>query len=222
MSVKLSFKAQNIPLIILFLLWGITIYILFITGLEDFSSDLMSLFEELNAKEGFLVTIAPLLSFVTVHIIDSNTKAVLVFWKFRDPLPGSRAFSEIGPRDPRVDMRVLRERLGYIPTTPIEQNKLWYKIYKQVEGTISVDSSHKNFLLARDLATISFLFLILTTLPVLIIRHNIMITFAYVLIWVFHYLVLCIVAQNTGQRFVSNVLATYCCMEPQKELPLNL
>ena len=217
MSGKISFKTQNMPLIILFLAWGITLYILFITGIRDFWSDLILLFDKVNAKDGFLAAIAPLISFILLHFIDSDKKAVLVFWKIKNPLPGNRAFSEIGPKDPRVDMNVLKDKMNNIPTDPVEQNKIWYRLYKQVEGTVTVDSSHKNFLLARDLASISFLFLIFTTWPILIIKNDFRIALVYGLIWFLQYLVLCKVAQNNGERFVSNVLAEYCCKEPQKE-----
>ncbi len=217
MSIKVSLKTQNLPLIILFLAWGVTLYILFITGIKDFWSDLISLFDKVNAKDGFLVSIAPLIIFILSHLIDANKKTVLVFWKLKNPLPGCRAFSEIGPEDPRIDMNVLKDKLNYIPADPAEQNKTWYKLYKQVVGTITVDSSHKNFLLARDLTSISFLFLIFTPWLILIIKNDFRMVLVYALIWFVQYLILCKVAQNTGERFVSNVLAEYCSKEPQKE-----
>jgi len=217
MSEKVSLKTQNMPFIILFLAWSISLYLLFFIGFNDFWGDLLSIFSKVNAEKGFLAVMAPLLAFTLSNVIDANKKAVLVFWKIKSPLPGCRAFTDIGPKDPRVDMNLLKDKLNVVPIEPAEQNRIWYRLYKEEEGKPAIDSSHKSFLLARDLTSISFLFLILTPWTIINITGNLRMTLIYAAICSLQYLILCKVAQNTGERFVGNVLAEYCCKAPFKD-----
>ena len=46
------------------------------------------------------------------------------------------------------------------PTIPAEQNGLWFKLYKAVEAELAVVEAHKKYLLYRDMAALSFLFVI--------------------------------------------------------------
>lgn len=209
MDLKVSLKSQNIPLIIIFLVWSITLYVLFIVDTKNFCGDLMSLFGNINAKDGIILTLAPLIAFIMSNFLSSKAKAVLVFWKLKNPLPGCRAFSEIGPKDPRIDMNIINDKI-VIPTNPEDQNRVWYKISKKFEDTVSVSSSHREFLLARDLTSISFLFLTFTPCTLLIIGKDTKIVLMYVILWLTQYIILCKVSQNNGERFVSNVLAEFC------------
>lgn len=211
MSNESSLKTQNAPFIIIFIAWSTTLYILFMIGFKDFWNELIQLFSKVNAKNGILITIAPLLAFILSGLLSSNLKAQIVFWKRKNPLPGSRAFSEIAPKDPRIDMEVLKKKLKKIPTDYDEQNKVWYKIYKQVESSTSVELVHKHFLLARDLASISILILILTPWSLYFEIRSIKLSFIYSLMVFTEYLTFSIISQNTAKRFVSNVLAEYCC-----------
>lgn len=210
---KVSLKAQNMPLIIVFLIWSISLYVLFLSNINDFWVDLTNIFSAANAEKGILVTLAPLIAFILTNVIDANIKAILVFWRIKSPLPGTRAFSIIAPKDPRIDMNILRKKIKEIPSDPIEQNKTWYKIYKQVEDKISVISSQKNYLLARDISFLSFLFLILSPWSILFVKYNIKLFIIYIIIWLVQYLVISLVARNIGKQFVSNALAEYCCKE---------
>lgn len=210
MGKGIALKTQNIPLILLFIAWCLTLYILFLVGFNDFWKEFIALFNQVNAKKGIFITTSPLISFVLSGFISSDLKANIVFWKMKNPLPGSRAFTEIGPNDPRVDAAVLKKKLKTIPSEPEDQNRVWYKIYKKVQGKKSVDLSHKNFLLARELAAISFLFLIFTPWSIVFLSKVKELSALYFLIMLLQYFVLCIVAQNNGRRFVGNVLAEYC------------
>ena len=93
-------------------------------------------------------------------LLDSNTKARLVFWRWSDPLPGSFAFSRYMHRDPRVDLKALRKALGRLPIKPREQNALWYRLFKSVEREPTVVDAHRQFLLTRDYAAVAFLLLL--------------------------------------------------------------
>lgn len=205
-------KTQNTSLIIMFIIWCISLYFLFLYGFEDFWKDLIVLMNELRNIKAFMVIIVPLFSFVLSSIISAEAKAVLVFWKIKNPLPGTRAFTEICHKDARIDMKILKEKLGHIPTDPKEQNYVWYiKIYKKVQDTTPVLLAHKNFLLARDLTSISFLFFLITPWVIYFGSKNFQYTMLYVLITFLQYIVLSIVAQNHGKRFVGNAIAVYCC-----------
>lgn len=213
MSKDISLKTQNAPLVISFLVLQTTIYIMFIIGFDDFWKETLLLFSQLNSKNSILIAAAPLLSFVLSGVISPNLKYNIIFWKIKNPLPGTRVFTKIAPQDVRIDLEVLKRKLNRIPEDPTEQNKLWYRLYKEIEDATSVRLAHKNFLLARDLATISFIFLVLTPWTVLFITKNINISGIYSLILLVEYVVFCIVAQNEGNRFVCNVLAEYCCKQ---------
>jgi hypothetical protein len=84
--------------------------------------------------------IAPLLSII-VMAVDSipgpYVKAVLVFWRVRNPLPGSHAFDKAKlDRDPRIDKARLRALAGgRVPRSGLEQNGLWYKLYRPSRAT---------------------------------------------------------------------------------------
>ncbi len=155
-------------------------------------------------------SIAPLLLFLLNGIISSHQKAVLVFWKLKNPLPGSEAFSKLSKNDTRIDRAKLKNVYGSLPKSPIEQNKLWYNIYKKNSSSMIVSESHRAFLLARDLTSLCVLFVIFLGIPVLIIGQW-PISLYYFLGLLLQYLIVVIGAQNRGRRFVTNVLAIESC-----------
>jgi hypothetical protein len=82
-----------------------------------------------------------------------DNKARLVFWRWKHPLPGSRAFDKANmTRDTRIDRERLKSELGgTLPRSAADQNSTWYKLYKRVEHDPRVDGSQFDFLLFRDL-----------------------------------------------------------------------
>jgi hypothetical protein len=93
--------------------------------------------------------------------LSSETKARLVFWRWYHPLPGSKAFSHHAYRDCRINANILEERVGPFPSTPQEQNSLWYRLYRSVRDDPSVLDAHRHYLLARDYAALAILLLII-------------------------------------------------------------
>lgn len=87
-------------------------------------------------------------------------KARIVFLRWRDPLPGCRAFSHYIVRDPRIDMKAVRAKWSPLPKGAPQQNALWYRIYQQERGTEAVDHLNRNWLFARDYASMCVLLLI--------------------------------------------------------------
>jgi hypothetical protein len=152
------------------------------------------------------VLFAPLVLFVINGLLSSDVKASLIFWRISEALPGCRAFSVHAKKDYRVNVARLQTLHGVLPVIPKAQNALWYKIYKANRDDQAISSSHAKFLLARDLVAMAFLFLIFVGIPFLILGER-PFNVIYLIIQLVIYLLLVIVGQNHGGRFVRNVLA---------------
>ena len=161
----------------------------------------------LTAKNSVIASFAPIISIVLNGLLPSNVKEVLVFWRIKYSLPGSRVFSDLAKKDLRVNLDKIKEKYGYLPKEPVEQNHLWYKIYKLHESKITTLDSHKNYLLCRDLTGISAIFLTIFIIFTLIFVGAKVSIFYYILYLFIQFLILSIAAQNYGNRFVCNVLA---------------
>jgi hypothetical protein len=84
---------------------------------------------------------------------------VLVFLRWAQALPGHRAFSQHAPADPRVDLGPLKGYLGdKFPEGPDAENKVWYRVFKEVERASEVNHIHREFLFMRDYTGLSLLF----------------------------------------------------------------
>lgn len=147
------------------------------------------------------------LTSVLNELLTTNTKARIVFLRWNDPLPGSRAFTVYAKRDPRVDIASLTRQFGTLPTAPREQNALWYKMYKSIGADPAVEEIHRNFLFTRDYAVASLLLLlVLGTLGFWMIS-SLTTAGVYCLILLLQYILAGQAARNHGIRFVTTVLA---------------
>lgn len=137
----------------------------------------------------------------------SNMKARIVFLRWHDPLPGSRAFSKLGPEDSRVDMNKLISRYSPLPETKHEQNVLWYKLFKTLDENPQVRNMHRWFLFARDYTCISLMFLIILGtfgfFQILTPKN----AWIYLLLLFLQLLFAWFAARNYGMRLVTTVLA---------------
>jgi hypothetical protein len=106
-----------------------------------------------------LVPAGLLLVFITIAsgLLSPMAKARLVFWRWRHPLPGCRAFSVHAKRDARINLPALRVRLGTFPKNEPDQNAMWYRLYRSIEHDLAVAQVQKDFLFTRDLAALSAL-----------------------------------------------------------------
>jgi hypothetical protein len=221
MAEEKTLKQSNLIYVRGFIVLNIMIYWL-IAGIDvkKFLDDFLELTINKIAEDVIGVSSISVLLYIfatTISgIISPEFKYILVFLKTKDTLPGCRAFSEYIHRDPRIDPKIIENKNGSLPTLPIEQNRLWYKIYKKYENERSVLESHKNFLLMRDLCSISLIFfLILGTIGYFTIANKIhWITYSSLLATVF--LLLMLAAKNYGIRLVTNVLAVDTCSKPEK------
>lgn len=200
----ITLKEQNSKLIWVFFSFNVVLF--YIVGLPQVIN-----FSELEIKSfitvrGVWVLIVPLLLFVLNGIVSSDFKAILSFWRFKNPLPACRAFSFYADKDDRIDKNFLTSKFGQLPVLPKEQNSLWYKIYKKHQENPVVKKSHKDFLLARDITSVAFLFFIVGGISMLILSVE-SVKWLYVIYLLIQFIIFAIVAQNHGKRFVCNALA---------------
>ena len=149
----------------------------------------------------------PLATFILDAIATDEFKAVLVYWKWRHPLPGHEAFSVHGRKDCRVDIKALEKEHGPLPTDQAEQNRLWYKLSKVTADRPAVDEAHYAWLLARDLTNLSFALWIVNAVLAGALRVGVWEWIGLAITLGLLYVVLSQVAANKGIRFVTTVLA---------------
>lgn len=156
-----------------------------------------------------VIALAPVTVSLLTSLLPPDIKATLVFWRIHDVLPGHRAFSFYAPRDPRIDLVALENNVGQFPSLPREQNALWYRLFKRVEKETSVFTAHRQYLLFRDLASISLLLSFM--IPCLLYGLGISVDLIGLCFALFfaQYVVCMIAGTNHGVRFVTNVLALH-------------
>jgi len=202
----LSLKTQNQPILATLLLWNFAVlYIALASNAPDWTqvSVLTAHWQQALLPAGVAVIAVGILT----AQFNPEWKARIVFWKWRDPLPAARAFTVIGPSDPRIDMADLEKRRGPFPSAPAEQNRSWYKLYKTVESQPAILAPHKSYLLYRDYTCLSLLVL-LCAAPLSVWRHLALGTVAILVVALLaQYLIARNAARLAGRRFVATVLA---------------
>ena len=169
-------------------------------------SAITSLIASISPKEGIIALIAPIGTFVLDGLISADTKARLVYWRYQNPLPGSFAFSRYLKTDSRIEPNHLSQRWGKFPNDPIEQNNLWYRIYKSAENEIRVREAHRASLYSRDLTNQSALFLVFFGIATFFSNTPWDATTWYLFVLAVQYLAIMVAARTYGIRFVQTVL----------------
>jgi hypothetical protein len=139
--------------------------------------------------------------------LSGDAKAMLVFGRWHNALPGCRAFTKYGPADSRIDMGAIERAHGPLPQDPQQQNKLWYRLYKSVGADPSVSQAHREFLFARDYACLSLFALILLGTIGFLVMPTKATAYSYLAILGLQYLLTTRAAHVHGCRFVTTVLA---------------
>jgi hypothetical protein len=171
---------------------------------KGFSS---SSIEHLWKGVGIVATCIPLLTIVLSGLISDAAKARLVFWRWRNPLPGCRVFTELVSSDARIDVSALNREHGEFPREPKEQNTLWYRLYKKHTGNVMVTEAHRVYLLTRDLTALSAVFVVLFSIGIGFDSVSWKTGCLYSAILIAQYFIIATSARNYGIRFVLNVLA---------------
>ena len=200
-----TLKGHNLAWLVATLVLDVLILLVlaFQTAMQDLTPTAIA------AARTSLTILLPIPALILSSLLSADQKAVLVFWRFKHPLPGTRAFSVYAEADHRIDLAKLKKHVGEFPMDPRAQNAKWYSLYKQVDSDPSVVDSHKNYLLFRDIAAMSLL--LVPTLPVAMYfvgvdTPRILISAVWFL---GQFLVSAWAARTTGIRFVQNVLAIY-------------
>lgn len=159
------------------------------------------------APGSFSLAIIVLAKLVLLGLVPAWLRDRLIHWRWRHPLPGSRAFSKLGPADPRVDMARLERDYGPLPIDPIEQGRVFYKIYGACKDAVGVLDAHRSYLAARDIGMINVILLILLPGFAWWATQDVVRTTLYAGVLFLSYLLMAIAAQVYGARLVENALA---------------
>ncbi len=159
---------------------------------------------------GLVVIVATVLN----GLLSADMKARLVFLRWRHALPGHRAFSKYAVLDPRIDVFAIERLHGRpLPADPVEQNRVWYRIYKGVENDTAVRQVHRDFLLLRDYTGVCALFIVFYGTAGFYAIPSIRVGWIYLLVLVAQYLLVRQAASNYGVRLVTTVLARRAAKE---------
>ncbi|HVE23097.1 MAG TPA: hypothetical protein VNC39_14090 [Acidocella sp.] len=141
-------------------------------------------------------------------LLSADVKARLVFLRWTQALPGHRAFSKHAPADPRIDLDCLKKSLGNkLPEGPEAENKLWYRIFKEEEAAPEIQHIHREFLLMRDYAGFSALFLGGLGVASFVFVKSWEAVLTYCVALLLQFIIVRHVAATYGARFVCTVLA---------------
>ena len=151
----------------------------------------------------------PVVVLLLTGLLSHEAKARLVYWKIKNPLPGSQAFTKCALVDARIDMKALKKNVGALPTDPSEQNAMWFRLYRLVRDDPAVSHTHRLYLMYRDMAAMS---LIVTPLiPLAAWYAGVASGGRWIVgaLLAIQYVVCAISARNSGTRFICNVLAIH-------------
>jgi hypothetical protein len=199
-------KGKNIWWLRLFLAANLVVFLCVVISGQLTAATLDHFWQRISAKDGLIALCLPLLAIVLNGLLSDLGKARLVFWRWRDPLPGCRAFSVILALDPRVDEPRLRAKLGTLPTEPREQNALWFRLYKARSSEQVILESHRVYLLTRDMAALAAVSAICLSSGAWLTGTGWRLATIYSLALFAQYVVIATSARNYGIRFVANVM----------------
>jgi hypothetical protein len=200
-------KGKNSIYLWSFISINLAILLSVIVGGKLAGSSIEEFWHRVSAKDGIIAASIPLLAIVLSGVLSDTAKARLVFWRWKDPLPGCRVFTELLGTDPRIDVPALQEKLGELPTEPQAQNALWYRLYEQQRTEVRIWEAHKIYLLTRDMATIAALFVVLFPIALTAATVAWKTAAIYISVLITQYLLTSSAARNYGVRFVLNVLS---------------
>lgn len=201
---KISLKAQNQPYIIAVIGLNVVAAYGLITISAPTFAEIVAGWNVVFASVGpVLLGVAAL---VLNNVVDPVTKARFVYWNWRSPYPSSKAFSDLGPRDPRVNMTALETRHAPLPKDAFAQNILWYSLLQAHADEPSISRSHKESLFLRDYAVLGFIFLPLGLLVGFFRSWDDM-SMTYAGLLLVQLGLTLVAARQAGHRLVCNVLA---------------
>ncbi|KRH78436.1 hypothetical protein FERRO_14230 [Ferrovum sp. JA12] len=202
-----SLKAANGKAIWLLVSADIVVIVLVFTGFAFTQASLTELAQSALIRGVLLATAGPIMAVFLNDLVPSNAKASIVFWRFKDALPGHRAFSEHAEADPRINMAALKKKIGEFPQSPRDQNTCWYRLFQGHQSNVIVGDAHKRFLLFRDSSSLTLLILVITGIATALSGVRLALQSMLIGGLAVQFLWLSLSARNTGIRLVQNVLA---------------
>lgn len=199
-------KAKNVWWLRLFIGVNMAVFLSIAIGQQLTAASIDHFWQRLSAKDGLLALCVPLATIVLNGVLGDLGKARLVFWRWRNPLPGCRAFTLIMVTDPRVDLARLRARVSPIPSEPKEQNAAWYRLYKAHADKQTILEAHRAYLLTRDIAALAAVFVVSFSVGAFISAIGWKLATLYSGALLAQYVIVATSARNYGNRFVANVL----------------
>lgn len=200
-----SMKSLNMTWLVMLAVLD-TVFVMFFVAPEMIEGATLT---GLATMRALVTPVMPVAVLLLTGLLSPNLKAVLVYWKVKNPLPGCAAFTKHAPADPRIDMSVLKKNVGALPTDPVEQNSKWYKLYKMVVDDRSVVEANKLYLMYRDMAAMSLPLIILVPFGLWIAGASTSTSWIAVAFFAIQFLVCSLSARNSGIRLVTNVLAIH-------------
>ena len=178
-------------------------------------STLIALLGAISIKDGLIGLIVPTAAFVLDGVLSPDAKTRIVYWRWRHPLPGSRAFSIHLHKEHRADPVRLSQIWGAFPEDPVDQNRLWYRIYKSFEEETRVREAHRASLFSRDVTAYTLLFLVFFGAAALFSDASWATWRWYLGALTMQYALVMMAARSHGVRFVRQVLtiASQSCQE---------
>jgi hypothetical protein len=200
-----SLKSQNIKWLIALALLDAVVVLLFIAP----EVVMQATPTELAIARAAGATFVPVLVLILTSVLPHELKASIVYWRVKDVLPGSRAFDRYGPKDPRVDMRRLEKNIGKLPSDAREQNQKWFALYRLVRNEIGIAGAHKLYLLFRDMAAMSIMFLLAVPACLFVIGGPGRLVSVAAAFFTVQYVLTALSARWSGIRMVCSVLAEH-------------
>ena len=200
-----SLKAEYQKWLWMLAVADIVVMLLFLTPGFSPKADLSQL-----ANWRLLTTIiVPVVVLLLVNALPHKLKCMLVYWKPYGWLPGCEAFTKFALEDVRIDMKELCKNVGDFPSEQTEQNARWYQLYKLVENEAEITEVHRQFLMYRDMATLSLPFIALAPLCLFWAGAPSEAQWIGAGIFLIQFVLAAISSRWGGVRFVCNVLALH-------------
>ena len=158
-------------------------------------------------KHGAVAGLAGIFLLILQEVFPRAVKEALVFWRFKDRLPGCRAFSVLALRDTRIDHARLAVHLPNSVMLPSEENALWYRWLKECEDNNAIAESHRRYLALRESTVLLASLTAMSPLLAFIAPHNWWGAATLCALAASAYVVTAYAARNAGERFACNVVA---------------
>lgn len=141
-------------------------------------------------------------------MIGPETKAKIVFLRWKNPLPETRVFSKLIAYDRRIDMkRIDLEIKGASGFSAEMQNVAWFDYYLHSQTNPLVVSSERNYVYYRDYACMMMILVLTASSACLYFRDHINLILICILVLTAQYVFAALVAARSGNEFATTVIA---------------